>query len=83
MQYESKNGAWLGWAAMLLPSVVVVMYTVLHRLQLPAPTAGGLSFLAVALVAYWFFPKIRLRLSRILTAVVVALVVGVLLALVL
>jgi UDP-N-acetylmuramyl pentapeptide phosphotransferase/UDP-N-acetylglucosamine-1-phosphate transferase len=81
MQYERKNGAWLGWAAMLLPSVVVVMYTLLNRL-LPAPTAGGLSFLAVALVAYWFFPKIRLRLSRILAAIVVAVVVAVLMALV-
>jgi UDP-N-acetylmuramyl pentapeptide phosphotransferase/UDP-N-acetylglucosamine-1-phosphate transferase len=80
MQYETKNGAWMSWAAMLLPSVLVVMYTLLHR-SLPAPTAGGLSFLAVALVAYWFFPKIRLRLSRILAAIVVALVVGVLLAL--
>ncbi len=83
MQYESKNGAWLGWAAMLLPSVVVVMYTLLHRLRLPAPTAGGLSFLAVALVAYWFFPKIRLKLSRILAAIVVAVSVAVLLALML
>jgi hypothetical protein len=82
MQYEQKNGAFLGWAAMLLPSVVVVMYTLLHRL-LPAPTAGGLSFLAVALVAYWFFPKIRLRLSRILAAIAVAVGVAVLMALVL
>jgi hypothetical protein len=82
MQYETKDGAWVSWAAMLLPSVVVVMYTLLQR-SLPAPTAGGLSFLAAALVAYWFFPKIRLRLPRILAAIGVALGVGVLLALVL
>jgi UDP-N-acetylmuramyl pentapeptide phosphotransferase/UDP-N-acetylglucosamine-1-phosphate transferase len=80
MQYGTKNGAWVSWAAMLLPSVVVVMYTLLQR-RLPAPTAGGLSFLVVALVAYWFFPKIRLRLSRILAAIVVALGVAVLMAL--
>ena len=82
MEYENKNGAWLSWAAMLLPSVVVVMYTLLQR-RLPAPTAGGLSFLAVALVAFWLFPRIRIRLSRILAAVVVAVGVGVLMALVL
>jgi FtsH-binding integral membrane protein len=81
MQYEDKNGAWLSWAAMLLPSVVVVMYTLLHRL-LPAPTAGGLSFLAVALVALWLFPRIRIRLSRILAAIVIALGVALLMALV-
>ena len=75
MEYENKNGALLGWAAMLLPSVVVVMYTLLHRL-LPAPTAGGLSFLAVALIAYWFFPKIRIRPSRILIAILLAVVVA-------
>ncbi len=82
MQYETKNGAWMSWAAMLLPSVVVVMYTVLQR-SLSAPTAGGLSFLAVALLAFWLFPRIRLSLSRILAAIAVALVVEVLLALVL
>ncbi|HEU4594033.1 MAG TPA: hypothetical protein VFS10_02610 [Pyrinomonadaceae bacterium] len=81
MQYETKNGAWMSWAAMLLPSVVVVMYTLLQR-SLSAPTAGGLSFLAVALLAFWLFPRIRLSPSRILAAIVVALVVAVLLALV-
>ena len=79
MEYEDKNGAWLGWAAMLLPSVVVVMYTLLQR-RLPAPTAGGLSFLAVALVAFWLFPRIRVRLSRILAAVVIAVGVALLMA---
>ena len=79
MEYENKNGALLGWAAMLLPSVVVVMFTLLQR-RLPAPTAGGLSFLAVALVAFWLFPRIRLRLSRILTAIVIAVGVALLMA---
>ena len=79
MEYEDKNGAWLGWAAMLLPSVLVVMYTLLQR-RLPAPTAGGLSFLAVALVAFWLFPRIRLRLSRILAAIVIAVGVALLMA---
>jgi hypothetical protein len=79
MQYEEKNGTLLSWAAMLLPSAVVVMYTLLQR-RLPAPTAGGLSFLAVALVALWLFPRIRIRLSRILAAVVVAVGVALLMA---
>lgn len=72
MQYEEKKGEWVSWAAMLLPSVVVVMYTLLHKL-LPAPTAGGLSFLAVALIVFWFFPKIRVRPWRILMAFLLAL----------
>jgi len=72
MQYDVRKGAWMSWAAMLLPSVVVVFYTLLHRL-LPAPTAGGLSFLLAALIAFWFFPKIRLRKSRILAAIALAL----------
>ena len=79
MEYENKNGAWLSWAAMLMPSALVVMYTLLQR-RLPAPTAGGLSFLAVALVALWLFPRIRVRLSRILAAVVIAAGVALLMA---
>ena len=79
MEYENKNGVWLSWAAMLLPSVVVVMYTLLHR-RLPAPTAGGLSFLAVALVAYWLFPRIRIRPARILAAIFIAVGVAFLMA---
>lgn len=72
MQYEVRQGDWVSWAAVLLPSVVVVFYTLLHRL-LPAPTAGGLSFLVAALIAFWFFPKIRIRRTRILAAIVLAL----------
>jgi hypothetical protein len=79
MQLEEKKSGWLGWVSMLLPSVVVVIYTLLHR-RLPAPTAGGLSFLVVALIAFWFFPKIRIRKSRIMIAIVIAVGVACLMA---
>ncbi|MCA1635079.1 MAG: hypothetical protein LC802_15665 [Acidobacteria bacterium] len=72
MQYEERKGVWVSWVAMLLPSVVVIVYTLLHR-RLPATTAGGLSFLMAALIAFWFFPKIRIRKSLILAAIVLAL----------
>jgi hypothetical protein len=79
MQFEEKKRGWMSWAAMLLPSVVVVIYTLLHRM-LPAPTAGGIAFLAGALIVFWFFPKIRIRKSRILIAIALALGVACLMA---
>ncbi len=70
------------WTAMLLPSFAVVLFNLLSRM-LDEPTAGGLTFLAAVLLAYYFFPKVRLRLPRLalagLLAVCVALLLGVLL----
>lgn len=76
----SKDGrkALAGWGAMLLPTMAVVLFHLLH-LRLRTPTAGGLSFLASALVAYFLFPKVRLRPPRLLLAVALAAIVAALL----
>ena len=66
-----------GWTAMLLPSFGVVLFNLLSR-RLDEPTAGGLTVLAAVLLAYYFFPKVRLRLSRLSLAALLAVVAAVL-----
>ena len=74
---EGVTGAgWRDWTAALLPAVVVVLFGLLHR-ALPGPTAAGLSFLAVIVVAYLFFPKIKLDGVKVVIGVALALVVAV------
>ncbi len=59
------------WGVMLLPTMTVVLFYLLH-LRLQTPTAGGLAFLASVLVAYFFFPRVRVRLSRLVLALALA-----------
>ncbi|HWS56033.1 MAG TPA: hypothetical protein VN228_17975 [Pyrinomonadaceae bacterium] len=63
------------WAAMFLPTMTVVLFYVLH-LKLQTPTAAGLAFLASALVAYLLFPKLRVRLPRLVLALALAALVA-------
>ncbi len=80
---QGKNAA-AGWGAMLLPTLAVVLFQLLHmKLDAATPTAGGLAFLATALVAYFFFPKLRVRLPRLVLALALAALVAVLLGLLL
>ena len=70
------RGSLKGWvASALLPSCVVVLFWLLLR-WVPGPTAGGLAFLSVIVVAYFFFPKIKLSVGRIVAGLLLALVVA-------
>jgi FtsH-binding integral membrane protein len=73
-----QTEATAGWWAMLLPTFGVVLFNLLSR-ALDGPTAGGLTFLAAGLLAYYFFPKVRLRLPRLALAALLAAAVAVLL----
>jgi UDP-N-acetylmuramyl pentapeptide phosphotransferase/UDP-N-acetylglucosamine-1-phosphate transferase len=75
---EGSKSAAASWGAMLLPTMAVVLFYLLH-LKLRTPTAGGLSFLASALVAYFLFPRLRVRLSRLVLALALAALVAALL----
>lgn len=74
------RGSGLGWVALLLPSGVVVLFSLLQRWA-TGPTAGALAFLTMVAVACWLFPKSRVTFKRLLAAVVLALVVACVLAL--
>jgi L-lactate permease len=76
---ESDQIDWGEAGVILLPTLVVLLYSLLS-LRLQTPTAGGLSFLAAALIAFFFFPRKRVRAVRLVGAVLLAAVVGVLLA---
>ena len=82
MAHTKLSGTTANWLAVLLPSVVVVLFNLL-RPRLPAPTAGGLAFLAVVLIAYWLFPRRRLSRARVLASVLLALAVALLMGLLL
>ena len=74
---ETSKSLLAGSGAMLLPTMTVVLFYLLHmKLHASAPTAGGLAFLASALVAYFFFPKLRIRLSRLVPALALAALVA-------
>ena len=77
---SKRNLAKLG--ALFLPSLIVVLFDLLS-LRVDAPTAGGLSFLAAILTAYFFFPRLRVRPRRLALALVLAAGVGGLMALLL
>ncbi|HEX5709004.1 MAG TPA: hypothetical protein VFX96_17010 [Pyrinomonadaceae bacterium] len=71
-----ERGSWKGWAAAtLLPSCVLVLFWLLVR-WMPGPTAGGLAFLAGILVVYFFFPKLKLSVGRVVAGLLLALVVA-------
>jgi UDP-N-acetylmuramyl pentapeptide phosphotransferase/UDP-N-acetylglucosamine-1-phosphate transferase len=77
-----NRNAMTNWGAMLLPTLAVVLFQLLHmKLQTATPTAGGLSFLVTALVAFFFFPKLRVRLPRLVLALALAALVAALLGL--
>ena len=78
MDSEGSKNLLAGWGALLLPTVTVVLFYLLH-MKLRTPTAGGLAFLASALVAYFLFPRLRIRLSRLVLALALAALVAALL----
>lgn len=55
------------WGAMLLPALTGVLFLLLYQVVQP-PTVGGLAFLASALVAYFLFPRVRVRLPWLVLA---------------
>lgn len=77
---NGRGGDWAGAAALLLPTLAVVLFSLLQR-RLDTPTAGGLSALAAIALALFFFPKLRVRAGRLILAVSLALAVGVCMAL--
>ena len=77
---NDERAAWAGTAALLLPTLAVILFSLLRR-RLDTPAAGGLSALAAIALAYFFFPKLRVRAERLLLAVSLALAAGVLMAL--
>ncbi|MGB8510547.1 MAG: hypothetical protein WCD76_19390 [Pyrinomonadaceae bacterium] len=79
--YDEKGRGRNGWMAVLMPSVVVVLFELL-RFRLTPPTAGGLAFLVGIMLAYWLFPKTRLSMAKIVAAAALALVVTLLMRLV-
>jgi hypothetical protein len=76
MFYGGGKGVLANVGALLLPSAVVVLFDLLS-LKLDLPTAGGLSFLAAIVVAYFFFPRLRVRAGRLVLAITLAVAVGV------
>ena len=77
-----QAGAAMNWTAMLLPSFGVVLFNLLSRM-VEETTAGGMTLLAAVLLAYYFFPKVRLRLPRLALGAMLAVGVALLLGLVL
>lgn len=75
MEVGNRRGLWNNWALIFLPSLIVLFFHLLHR-RLPAPTAGGLSFLAVILLALLLFPKIKINFVRLFIGVIIALVIA-------
>lgn len=67
-----KQELWKNWAVVVLPSLVVLLFGLLHG-RLSGPTAGGISFLAVIGVAYLLFPKIKIDFLKLFVGVVIAL----------
>jgi hypothetical protein len=82
MFYEEGKGALTNLGALLLPSAAVVLFDLLN-LRMDAPTAAGLTFLAAIVVAYFFFPRMRVRAGRVVLAFALAVAVGAAMALVL
>ena len=80
--YSVSKRNWAKLGALLLPSLIVILFDLLS-LRMDAPTAGGLSFLAAILTAYFFFPRLRVRPRRLALALVLAAGVGGLMALLL
>jgi len=77
--YGEGKRIWGKLGALFLPSLIVVLFDLLS-LRVDAPTAGGLSFLAAILTAYFFFPKLRVRPRRLVLALALAVGVAALMA---
>jgi hypothetical protein len=80
--YGERRNIWATLGALFLPSMIVVLFDLLS-LRMDAPTAGGLSFLAAILTAYFFFPRLRVRPRRLALALALAVCVGALMGLLL
>ncbi len=72
MPDASEQRVWKNWAAVLLPPGGVVLYALLDR-WMPGPSAGGVAFLAVIIVAYFIFPKTKLSALRFVVGLLLAL----------
>jgi UDP-N-acetylmuramyl pentapeptide phosphotransferase/UDP-N-acetylglucosamine-1-phosphate transferase len=75
---ETRKNYLAGWGALLLPTLTVVLFHLLN-MKLQTPTAGGLALLASVLVAYFCFPRLRIRLSWLVLALALAALVAALL----
>ena len=78
MVSEGSKNLLASWGALLLPTMTVVLFHLLH-MKLRTTTAGGLAILASVLVAYFLFPRLRIRLSRLVLALALAALVAALL----
>ncbi|HYE13966.1 MAG TPA: hypothetical protein VD968_05955 [Pyrinomonadaceae bacterium] len=77
MLYNEGENVLTGWGPLLLPTVFVVLFNLLQR-AVPTPTAVGLAALAPVLIAYFLFPRMRIRPRRVAPAVLLAVGVAVL-----
>ena len=75
---EASKNYLAGWGALLLPTMTVVLFHLLH-MKLQTPTAAGLAILASVVVAYFCFPRLRIRFSRLVLALALAAAVAALL----
>lgn len=71
MASGGERNIWADVGVVLLPAFVVVLFNLLH-LRFSTPTAGGISFLIAALIAFYLFPRRRIRLSRLVIALIIA-----------
>lgn len=82
MASGGEKNLWADVGALLLPALVVVVFNLL-RLRLGAPAAGGLSFLVAALIVLFLFPRRRIRFSRLMVAMLIAVGVAMLMSMLL
>lgn len=80
--YGEGRKTWATLGALFLPSMIVALFNLLSR-RMDTPTAGGLSFLAAILTAYFFFPRLRVRPRRLALALALAVCVGTLMGILL
>lgn len=64
---------------LLLPALVVVLFNLLH-LRLRTTTAGGISILVAVLVVLFVFPRRRIRFSRLMVGIIIAVGVALLMS---
>jgi hypothetical protein len=82
MLSNERRAAWAGVVALLLPTLAVILFSLLQS-RLDTPTAGGISALAAIALAFFFFPRLRIRAGRLVLAVSLALAVAAFVALLL
>ena len=79
MGQAGKKRAGAGWAVVLLPPFVVLIFYLL-RLVLPVHSSAGLSFLVATLAAYWLAPRTRVHVFNLAVGVLLAALLAILLS---